>query len=54
MGLKSNCNDHLRLIVNRVVNFLLALIEPPTGAGYPKFQVEGVAPPTLLFLRKLR
>ena len=25
----------------------------PTGAGGPKFQVEGVAPPTILLLRKL-
>jgi len=69
-------DDHLRLIGQRVVDFLLVLIELFSlgrtaealreiigsksaislqhGRVDPKFQVEGVAPPTSLFLRKLR
>jgi len=68
-------DDHLRLIVKRIVDFLLALIELfslgltaealraiigsksaillQRGPVDPKFQVEGVAPSTILLLRKL-
>jgi len=48
-------DDHPRLIGKRVVDFLLVLIElfslyfAPTGAGWPKFQVEGVASHQPLF-----
>ena len=53
-------NDHLRLIGKRIVIFLLVLIElfslrlrhyEQQGPVGPKFQVEGVAPPTILLPR---
>ena len=75
LGTCVTCDDHLRLIGKRVVDFLLVLIELISldvtaevlraiidsksaislqrEPGDPKFQVEGVAPTSHFFLRKL-
>ena len=73
--LGSTYDDHLSLILKRIVDFLLVLTELglldvtaealranirsksaislQLGPVDPKFQVDGVAPPTILLLRKL-